>query len=249
MIFNNIKVDIENLKNGVSFSGPENLIRALKTCLDLVHLAVKPNKKNMIFKAILSKGQIEIILQDKDNLSFEGMDEGRGEAIVKKITVLHDNYEEYKEKIINRDVDSAAKLDIDNGCGLSKYHEIMKNIEAKIKVDESGQEFILAKVEKIDTKVTVKDDAKILNCIITSIRNDDCIVTAEFQGKKENKTCIAVMTINTDCESVIHQYMKERQRVNISVVYDKGIKPKVIKIKGELLEMSKASTQTGFIDV
>jgi len=249
MIFNDIDVDIENLKNGVSASEPHNLISAVKKYQDLIYLAIKPNKKNMKLKVFLSKGQIEIILQDEFSLPLQGMDEGIDEAIAKKLVVLFDESEKHVEKIINRDVDSARRLDRENGGDLSKVGGITKNEVVKFKAGKNGPEVTLPPLPKIDTKVTVKDDAKILNCIITSIRNDDCIVTAEFHGKKENKTCIAVMTINTDFESVIHQYMKERQRVNISVLYDKGIKLKAIKIKGELLEMNKASTQTGFIDV
>ena len=65
---------------------------------------------------------------------------------------------------------------------------------------------------------------------------------------KGSRKCNASMSVPTELEDIIHEYMKKRQRVDIYVSYGKGINPNARKINGQLLKVDESDTQTDFIN-
>jgi hypothetical protein len=127
-------------------------------------------------------------------------------------------------------------------------HKILTKEELSFQASKKGKKITFAQSPKVDTNIYVLDNAKVLDCNIQSIHHDNNAVIVYFYGDKDRRKCLASMTVSAKHEDIIHEYMKKRQHVDIDVIYEKRINPRVLKIKGQLLKINESDTQTGFID-
>lgn len=248
MRFNQAAKDIKNTTSGARISKLEGFIDSMRLKVELIRLNKKYCSKNDELTLDLSEDVLQITLPEEGNLSLPGLENTKSDALVEKLVGAHEKLREYVDNITNKDVESALALERECEIDLSKMHKILTKEELSFQASKKGKKITFAQSPRVDTNIHVPDIAKISNCNIQSIRQDNNAVIVGFHGDKGSRKCLASMSVSTEFEDIIHEYMKKRQRVNINVSYEKGINPNARKINGQLLQIDESDTQTDFVD-
>lgn len=248
MRFNQAAKDIKNTKSGAKISKLESFMESMKLKIELIRLNKNACSKKEELSLDLSEDILLITLPEQNNLSLPGMKEAKNEALAENLVGAYEKLREYEGNITNEDVESALALEKECEIDLSKLHKILCKEPLTFQATKEGEQITLSQSPKINTNIHVPDNAKILNCNIQSIRQDNNAVIVGFYGEKGSRKCLASMSVPTELEDIIHEYMKKRQRVDIYVSYGKGINPNARKINGQLLKVDESDTQTDFIN-
>jgi len=211
----------------------------------LIELQLKSMGEQKGFYLKVNDEQVAFSLDSPDNLSFDDAIGTKDDAFIQQITEQVKSLKKFEAQIIAKDFDAVQKTNELHGKALQELNALLSQGGITLQTEEDGKTVVLFRSPKIDTNISVDENTKMTNCIITKVENKKSAWVITFDGYRGRKKCKAeLIFIETSLSEKMCKFMINQQRLNIEVCYKKTINDKTCKkIKGTLLAFDKALTQ------